>query len=131
MSDSMDYKYLIQDLSSYYMGARLSYEEMIDHEDMPGRLRSALFKYMEDETPLETRICDHLCSMDPKSKSAMIYQQLKVEITVLPNAAAGRAKQQIVKADDFFAAGSLRESISAEEISEIRFKKKNLLFLRV
>ena len=94
MNDT-DFKYLIQDFSNYFIGARLTYDEMIDLDDMPGRFRSAIFKYMEDETPLDVRICDHLLSMDKKSKSAMIYSQLKTEITVLPNAAAGRMKQMV------------------------------------
>ena len=126
-----DFKYLIQDFSNYYIGARLSYEEMIDQDDMPGRFRSAIFKYMEDETSLDVRICDHMLSMDKKSKSAMIYSQLKTEITVLPNAAAGRPKQCIMKADDFFGNDALRSSLTSDEISELRFKKKNLMFLRV
>ncbi|MBR6316023.1 MAG: hypothetical protein K6E75_06815 [Lachnospiraceae bacterium] len=129
--NDLDFKYLMQDFSNYYIGARLSYEEMIDQDDMPGRLRSAIFKYMEDETSLDVRICDHLLSMEKKSKSAMIYSQLKTEITVLPNAAAGRHKQTIVKADDFFADDMLRSSLTPDEISELRFKKKNLMFLRV
>ncbi len=126
-----DFKYLIQDFSNYFIGARMTYDEMIDHEDMPGRFRSAIFKYMEDETALSERICDHLISMDKKSRSAMIYSQLKTEITLLPNAAAGRPKQVIVKADDFFGNDDLRSSLTPEEISELRFKKKNLMFLRV
>ena len=130
MSDT-SYKYLIQDFSNYFIGARLTYEEMIDADDMPGRFRSAIFKYMEDETPLDIRICDHLLSMDKKSKSAMIYSQLKTEITVLPNPAEGRPKQIIVRADEFFADDGIRNTITAEEISELRFKKKNLMFLRV
>ncbi len=129
--NDLDFKYLMQDFSNYYIGARLSYEEMIDQDDMPGRLRSAIFKYMEDETSLDVRICDHLLSMEKKSKSAMIYSQLKTEITVLPNAVAGRHKQTVVKADDFFADDMLRSSLTPDEISELRFKKKNLMFLRV
>ena len=35
MTDSMDFKYIIQDLSNYYIGARMTYEELIGHEDMP------------------------------------------------------------------------------------------------
>ena len=126
----MDFRYIIQDLSNYYIGARMTYEELTGHEDMPGRLRSAIFRYIEDETDLSVMLCEHLLSMDKKSKSAFIFEQLKCEITILPDKEKGRMKQTIMKAEEFFSS-PLRDTLTCNDLSEIRFKKKNLIFLRV
>ncbi len=129
--NDMSFKYLLQDFSRYYIGARMTYDELIDHEDMPGKFRSAIFRYMEDEVSMDTTVARHLLSMDPKSKSAMIYDQLQAEITVLPNQEAGRSKQIIVKATDLFSQQWKEADLQDSEISEVRFKKRNLMFLRV
>ncbi len=129
--ESMDFKYLIQDFSWYYIGARLTYNELTETEDVPGRLRSAIFRYIEDEVSLDMRIAEHLLTMDRKSRSAMVYEQLQAEVTILPAPQRGREKQQIIKASLLFDDETLRRSLEWEEISEIRFKKKNLIFLRV
>ena len=50
------FQYLIQDFSKYYIGARMTYNTMIDNDDMPSRFRSAIFRYMEDEVSLDTTI---------------------------------------------------------------------------
>lgn len=34
-----DYKYVIQDFSNYYMGARSSYQELADSDNTPAVLR--------------------------------------------------------------------------------------------
>ncbi len=129
--ESMDFKYLIQDFSWYYIGARLTYNELTETEDVPGRLRSAIFRYIEDEVSLDMRIAEHLLTMDRKSRSAMVYEQLQTEVTILPAPQRGREKQQVIKAPRLFDDETLRRSLEWEEISEIRFKKKNLIFLRV
>lgn len=131
MEASMDFKYLIQDFSWYYIGARLSYEELADLEDTPGRLRSAIFRYIEGEVSLDIPLCDHLLTMDSGSRSAMIFEQLQAQITILPAPDKGREKQLLLKADAFLKDAQLRNGLRAEEISEIRFKKKNLMLLRI
>ncbi|MBO4337864.1 MAG: hypothetical protein J5842_07295 [Lachnospiraceae bacterium] len=128
---SMDFKYIIQDLSCYYLGARFTYDELCDQEDVPSRLRSAVFRYIENETDLSIRLCDHLAAMDKNSKSAFIFEQLKCEITLLPDPAAGRAKQVAIKATNFFDRIEKEGPFDPQYISEIRFKKKNLIMLRV
>ncbi|MCR5418478.1 MAG: hypothetical protein K6E84_06140 [Lachnospiraceae bacterium] len=128
---SMDFKYLIQDFSWYYIGARMTYDEMVDLEDMPGRFRTAVFRYMEDETDMDKTLAEHLLTMDRGSRSAMIYERLRALFTILPNPEKGRMKQEIIKAEDFFDDEQLRQSLFPREISEVRFKKKNLMFLRV
>ncbi len=129
--DSTDYKYIIQDISNYYIGARFTYEELCDHEDMPSRLRSAVLRYIEDEKQLSARLCDHLAFMEKKSRSAFIFEQLKCEITILPDRAAGRDRSMSVKAGEFFDRIDKGEVFDPKDIAEIRFRKKNLIFLRV
>ena len=128
---SMDFKYVLQDFSCYYIGLRMTYEELADQEDVPSRFRSAIFRYMDGEADFEKTVAEHLVMADKKSRSAMIYEQLKAEITLLPNPELGREKQQIIKAADWFGDDALRSATKPEELSEIRFKKKNLMFLRI
>ncbi len=128
---SMDFKYILQDFSWYYIGLRMTYNELVEQEDMPSRLRSAIFRYMEGEADFDNSLARHLVEADKKSRSAMIYQQLKAEVTLLPAPEKGREKQQILTAEDWFGNDALRESTDPSELSELRFKKRNLMFLRI
>ena len=127
----MDFKYILQDFSWYFIGLRMTYNELVEQEDMPSRLRSAIFRYMEGETDFDESLAAHLVMADQKSRSAMIYEQLKAEITLLPAPEKGREKQLILKAEEWFGDEALRQSTDPSELSELRFKKRNLMFLRI
>ncbi|MCR5283676.1 MAG: hypothetical protein K6E18_09925 [Lachnospiraceae bacterium] len=130
-AQSMDFKYILQDFSWYYIGLRMTYNELAEQEDTPSRFRSAIFRYMDGEIDFDETLAGHLVSADKKSRSVMIYEQLKAEITLLPAPEKGREKQQILKAEEWFADDALRQNTDPSELSELRFKKRNLMFLRI
>jgi hypothetical protein len=134
-----DFKYVLQDISHIYIGARMNYEEVGEHYDTPARLKSAIYRVIIDDVDLETPICEHLLKLEPKTKSYLVYQQLAVKIKIgflnqkTDNKGVKREEyvtkiytiQQL--AEDNF----LREHPNEYVIQELSFHKRKLMSLAV
>ena len=55
-----DFKYVIQDMSNIYIGARFSYGEMMEEEEVPYKLKKVIFRIFLQEVPEETTPENHL-----------------------------------------------------------------------
>lgn len=81
MNDN-DYKYVIDSLSVIQIGARLSYEELLDNRDLSRKYRSIirqdLLQGMDPATTLES----HLYYMQPDDSACRVYHKLKSKIRV-------------------------------------------------
>lgn len=72
-----DFKYVIQDLTNVYIGARFSYTELMERDDVPFKLRSIFSHYMLKEVAGETTLADHVFFITPQSQSYLVYKQMK------------------------------------------------------
>lgn len=135
---NMDFKYVLQDFSNVYVGARLTFAELCEQDDTPQRLRSAVFQYVIPEAGEDARICDVLSAMAKDSKLAMVLKQLRCKIkTVKPRTKVdkkGRSRTEYeaeeLSLDDFRKKQEQGE-ICADYISELYFKKLHLMSLSV
>ena len=51
-----DFKYVMQDTGNIYIGARLTYAELMDQEMLPFKMKTIIQHYFLKETSLETTL---------------------------------------------------------------------------
>ncbi|WP_408071012.1 hypothetical protein [Butyrivibrio sp. JL13D10] len=77
-----DFKYTMQDVSRYYLGARLSYNEILADEMAPFKFKTIVERYIvrniDESTTLESHLY-HLTQEDPEWR---VYKQLKAKVRV-------------------------------------------------
>ena len=74
-----DFKYVIQDLSNVYIGAKYTYGEMMDVDAIPFKFKAILSHYMLKEVEADTTAENHLFYLDKEGRSYMAYKQLKAK----------------------------------------------------
>ncbi len=72
-----DFKYVMHDLSTLYVGAAYTYSELMNLDDAPFKFRSMVNKIMMKEVDGNTKISDHIFFIDPDGLSYMTYKHLK------------------------------------------------------
>lgn len=139
MGTDQDFKYVIQDFSNVYVGARLTYEELTQSTDTPARLNSAIFMYIAKEAVMDKQICEHLYEIEEGSMPYMIYAQLKAQMKIvspiMKTDKKGRQfteyKTNTVFVTDFIKDKQLKECTDVSRVSEVTFKKLHLMSLSV
>lgn len=77
-----DFKYVMLDTAFLYLGAKYSYTELIENEEVPFKLRSVFERYIIPEMDPETTLESHFYHMESKEFSYKTYRQLKIKIKV-------------------------------------------------
>lgn len=80
MQNNDDFKYVLQDTGHVFFGKELSYQEMMDKEDVPFKWKAIIGTYISKDVDLETTMLVHLQTIDESSFSFKIFEQLKLEI---------------------------------------------------
>lgn len=80
MSNKDDFKYILQDTGHIYFGKELSYNEMMDLEEVPFKFKAIIGTYIAKDISLEETMQNHLIAIDDKSFSYKIFEQLKLEV---------------------------------------------------
>ena len=73
-----DFKYVIQDMSNIYIGARFSYGEMMEEEEVPYKLKKVIFRIFLQEVPEETTTENHIFLLNRDSASYRALRKMKV-----------------------------------------------------
>ncbi len=137
--DNQDYKYVMQDAGTIYLGAKFSYEEIMEHADITFKIKAIIEHYLTKEIAMETSLESHFYYMDPKSFSARTYEQLKVKIKVSERQRKKGlfGKEKTVYTDKFYKMQEFT-ALSVEEkkkkgilIQEIAFPKMALMMFPV
>lgn len=134
-----DYKYSIQDFSNVYLGGRLTYQELADREDVPGKIKDAVYRIFLKEISPELTIGEHLFRIKKDSQSYLAYHQIKINIKVicleLKPDKNGKIKDvydsRDYSLDDFLSAEEVMQNPEIYMVQEISFKKRNLMLLHV
>ena len=77
-----DYKYVLQDTGNIYLGAKFTYEEIMDREDVSFKIKAIIEHYITKEITFDTSLESHFYYMKPKDFAARTYEQLKVKVKV-------------------------------------------------
>ena len=80
--ENQDFKYVCQDITNLYIGARLSYQELMEKDEVPFKLKMIFSRYMLKEVAGETRIEDHIFYLEETSLSYLAYKQMKARFTL-------------------------------------------------
>lgn len=75
--ENQDFKYVLQDMTNLYFGAKLTYQELMDSDQVPFKLKTIFAHYMLKEVAPDTKIEDHIFYLKDTDLSYMIYKQLK------------------------------------------------------
>ncbi|MCM1159671.1 MAG: hypothetical protein NC412_00475 [Roseburia sp.] len=137
-----DFKYVLQNFSNVYIGARCTYEEAAEHMDMPSRLKTAIYRMVYGgEVTREETIASHLLRLTKKDMGYLFYSQLKLQIKVLviekvtdkKGMEKEAACEKIYSIEQFVEDGRLKEQVQKDKVivQEMFFKKLHLTGLSV
>ena len=75
-----DYKYVMQDVYQVYLGAKYTFEEVTDNEEVPFKLRLILERYVYQDIDPQTTLESHFYYLDGKGLIVKIYRQIKLKV---------------------------------------------------
>lgn len=75
-----DYKYVMLDTAFLYLGAKYSYGELLDNQDVPFKLRTIVERYILPDMDADTTLESHFYYMKEKDFSCRTYLQLKAKV---------------------------------------------------
>ncbi len=114
-----DYKYVMSDTSSIYLGAKYSYEELLQSSEVPFKLQAIVEHYLLKDTALDTTVESHFYYMTKDSFSYRTYEKLKVRVKVC----------ELVEKKGFFGKGN-REYVQKQyplgDFCEINLAQKKM-----
>lgn len=74
-----DYKYVMHDMTNIYIGAKYTYDEIMDNDDVPFKFKTILSRYILKEVAGNTTLENHIFYMKKDDMSYMIYKQMKAK----------------------------------------------------
>lgn len=77
-----DYKYVMQDASLLYLGAKFSFEEIVENEDIPFKFRLIVERYFYEAVDPTTTLESHLYFLERKGMLPKIYKQMKAKVKI-------------------------------------------------
>lgn len=81
-TENKDYKYFMQDTGSVYLGAKLSYAEIMQDEMVNFKYKSIVEHYIFKDTDPKTTLESHFYYMTKEQFSCRTYEQLRVKLKV-------------------------------------------------
>ncbi len=81
-AENRDYKYFMQDTGSIYLGAKLSYAEILQDEMVNFKYKSIVEHYIFKDTDPETTLESQLYYMTREQFSYRTYEQLKARVKI-------------------------------------------------
>lgn len=77
-----DFKYVLQDVGNIYLGAGFSYEELLEHEMVPFKLKAVLAQYLLKEASPDTTLESEFYYLEENTFLYETFQQLKIRVKV-------------------------------------------------
>ena len=107
-----DFKYVIQDLTNIYIGARYSYEEILEDDNVPHKLKEVIVRIILTEVAPDTTVENHIFYMTPDSASFKACKKMKARFKMsVWQSADGRRRKK---------AGYVSREYTIEEIAGSR-----------
>ncbi len=77
-----DYKYIMQDTSNLYVGAKYTFGEILENDELNFKFRLIVEKYILPESSVGDSLETHLYYMEPDSFLVKLYDNLRARIKV-------------------------------------------------
>lgn len=134
-----DFKYFMQDTGSIYLGARLSYAEILQDEMVNFKYKSIVEHYIFKDTDPETTLESQLYYMTDDQFSYKTYEQLKarVKISILEEKKGflGKTKMgyqsKVMKLNEFAALNLAQKKAAGVVVQELILSKLALMSFSV
>lgn len=134
-----DFKYFMQDTGSIYLGARLSYAEILQDEMVNFKYKSIVEHYIFKDTDSETTLESQLYYMTADQFSYKTYEQLKarVKISILEEKKGflGKTKMgyqsKVMKLNEFAALNLAQKKAAGVVVQELILSKLALMSFSV
>ncbi len=81
-TENRDYKYFMQDTGSVYLGAKLSYAEILQDEMVNFKYKSIVEHYIFKDTDPETTLESHFYYLTREQFSYRTYEQLRARVKI-------------------------------------------------
>lgn len=93
-----DFKYVMQDTYQMYLGAKYTFEEVVDNEEIPFKFRLIVERYVYQEIDPQTTLESHFYYLTDKGLLFKTYKhiKLKVKINILEEKKSLTAKSKMV-----------------------------------
>lgn len=78
--ENKDYKYTMADFSYIYLGAKFSYRDIIEYEDINFKIKAIIERYFLKDLDPDTTLESHFYYMTPEEFAAKTYLQLKIKV---------------------------------------------------
>ena len=75
-----DYKYVMADTGNVYLGAKYSYGELLQNEDVSFKIRAIVERYILPQSDPETTLESEFYYMTSDSFTYRVYRQMKVRV---------------------------------------------------
>lgn len=80
MTQNRDFKYVVQDTSHAYIGAKMTFAELIEYEDVPFKIKSVVMKYAVPITGENGTFRDFFESISEDVFEYQVVKQLRLKI---------------------------------------------------
>lgn len=78
-----DYKYIMQDVSNIYLGAKYTYEELTEDEEIPFKIKSLVNRYIMPELKDgDVSLESHFYYMEEKGFAYQTFLHLKTKVKI-------------------------------------------------
>lgn len=125
-----DYKYVIQDITHVYVGAKYTYGQLQNSDEAPFKLRAILSQYMMKEVNPDMTIAQHVFQIKETDLSYLVYKQMKTRFKVFEwSKAEGRKAKKagyvgkVYDMDGMLALHGGQKQENPPVLEEISFKK--------
>lgn len=131
MIDYQDYRYILQDTGTLFLGARFSFGDIASEEEIPFKFRSIIMRYALSHVSKEDTFESIFYYMKPEGYLFEMFLQLRTRVKVsrltevksLFGAGSVAYKEHIYKLKDFAAMSVEEKEKLGVVIQEIQFSK--------
>ncbi len=112
-----DFKYVLQDTGNIYLGAQFSYEELLEQEMVPFKLKAILTHYILKEAAPDTTLESQFYYLTGGSFLYETFKQLKIRVKVQMQGGKNitRQKEKRIQGRNSFFKGAYRSESGKKE----------------
>ena len=128
-----DFKYVMHDLTNVYIGAKYTYGELMDTDEVPFKLKTVFSHVMLREVAADTTLENHIFYLKKEDMSYQVYKQMKArfKLSVLEENGHGKGKPGYAareyKIEDIVASSELHEKKDQILVTELHLTKLGIM----
>ena len=127
MAENRDFKHILQDFGNYYIGARWTYGEMMQSDEMPFKWKAIITHYFMKSVDPDTTMENHIFFLTEDDFAYQTYRQLKARFRMsVWTPADGKRKKKSgyesreYRIEEIVASRQLHENMNTIIVEELR-----------